>query len=54
VPSGVWSPVDVIKGIAHSFNEIKKRMKIFDESMDSRGNGGTRMYLLTNKEKCLG
>ncbi len=53
VPSSGWNPTQVVKAIKGQFYNVKERMKIFDESMDGRHNGGVSNTKLTSTGVCL-
>ncbi len=53
VPSTGWNPTHVVRDIKGQFYNVKSRMKIFDESMDGRHNGGTTNTKLSSTGVCL-
>lgn len=53
VPSSGWNPTQVTRDIRGQFYNVKNRMRIFDESMDSRHNGGTYQTKLTSTGACM-
>lgn len=53
VPSSGWHPTHVIRDINAQFYNMKSRMKIFDESMDGRHNGGVYVNKLHTSTQCL-
>ncbi len=52
-PSAGWHPTHVVRDMKGQFYNLKNRMKIFEESMDSRHNGGTAQAKLTSTGACL-
>ena len=53
VVSSGWNPSQVVKDIKSQFYNLKNRMKIFDESMNSRHNGGVANTKLTSTGVCM-
>lgn len=53
VPSSGWNPTHLVKDMRNQFYNTKSRMKIFDESMDSRHNGGTKQTMITSTGICM-
>jgi hypothetical protein len=53
VPSSGWNPSHVVRDIKGQFYNLKERMKIFDESMDGRHNGGAAQTKLISTGVCM-
>jgi hypothetical protein len=53
VPSTGWHPTHLVRDMNAQFYNLKDRMKIFDESMNGRHNGGTAQTKLTGTGICL-
>jgi len=53
IPGEGRNQARVISDIKGQFYRVKEAMKIFEESQDSRHNGGTSQILRTNKVNCL-
>lgn len=51
VPSTGWNPTSVVSSIKHQLYNVKDKLKIFEESRDSRHNGGG-FVPLSNKARC--
>ncbi len=52
-PSSGWNPMHVVQDVRGQFYNVKNRMKIFEESMDSRHNGGASQKHLTSTGVCM-
>jgi hypothetical protein len=53
VPSEGRTQARVIADIKGQFYRVKNQLKIFDTSLDSRHNGGTKQILRTNAAECM-
>jgi hypothetical protein len=53
VPESGINPIQMVKNIKDQFYQVKDRLKIFDTSLDSRHNGGTRNRELTSTGICM-